>query len=160
MGTKCISEDEACQEQFGFNSKATILGDKCECKSGYVWQGSTCVYDTTYLNNHNESSQTNYIVPLFQSTTPSPTNIATVTPSPSAKPTKKPSPTPIATSNPTVAGIATEQPTPTPTQITKQETQQDPPDGVGGTIIGLGGAGAIGYGLYKYANKPKKTSFE
>jgi hypothetical protein len=44
-GNKCISDDESCQEQYGYGSKATY-GDKCECKSGYSWQGNRCVLDS------------------------------------------------------------------------------------------------------------------
>jgi len=44
--TQCISENQACQDQYGYNARANYLGN-CECNSGYVFQdgysGKTCV---------------------------------------------------------------------------------------------------------------------
>jgi hypothetical protein len=99
-GTRCISDDEACQEEYGFNSKATLGGDKCECKYGYVWQGNSCVWDTS---SYESSNYTDYSA--FSTSTP--TLKATVVP----KKTSTPAPSPI------VKGVSSEttpMPTPSP----------------------------------------------
>jgi len=121
-GTRCISDDEACQEQFGYNSKANIIGDKCECKSGYVWQGNSCVWDT--------SEYTNF------------TTVATVEPTVKPTPTDAPTPnitsTPKPTVTPKVQGISTElTPIPTPTITPLTTTETGITLGVLATIIGL-----------------------
>lgn len=36
-GDRCISQDQACQDSFGFNSRFNSLHDSCECRYGYVW---------------------------------------------------------------------------------------------------------------------------
>lgn len=40
-GGKCISEDQWCQDKYGFNSEYDILSDTCECSSGYVFDSGT-----------------------------------------------------------------------------------------------------------------------
>lgn len=40
-GNSCISINQACQNKYGYNSKATTSGDECECKSGYTWNKAT-----------------------------------------------------------------------------------------------------------------------
>ncbi len=109
-GTKCISDDEVCQEQFGFNSKATISGDKCECKYGYIWEGNTCVWDTSSFD---APININYSLPdIF---TPTPTIVPT--PKPTASPTNPP------TSTPEIQGVSTKNsPEPTPETLVASDS--------------------------------------
>lgn len=46
-GNSCISVDQSCKNKYGYNSKATLSGDKCECKYGYIWNstGTKCIDD-------------------------------------------------------------------------------------------------------------------
>ncbi|MFA5136011.1 MAG: hypothetical protein WC489_01300 [Patescibacteria group bacterium] len=39
-GDRCISQDQACQDQYGFNSKYNTLNNGCECKYGYIWNSA------------------------------------------------------------------------------------------------------------------------
>ncbi len=42
-GGRCISTDQYCRDEFGFNARYDTLTDSCECSYGYVMSGSTCV---------------------------------------------------------------------------------------------------------------------
>jgi len=50
-GSRCISQDEYCQNIYGFNSRYNILKDNCECKSGYVFDNSRCIRGSQYCWN-------------------------------------------------------------------------------------------------------------
>jgi hypothetical protein len=38
-GDRCISQDQACKNQYGYNSQTNYTGG-CECRYGYVWDSS------------------------------------------------------------------------------------------------------------------------
>lgn len=48
--TQCITENDACQNQLGYNSRSTY-GGQCECSYGYIIQGGQCVYANTYCSS-------------------------------------------------------------------------------------------------------------
>jgi len=50
-GSRCISQDEYCQNIYGFNSKYNILKDNCECKYGYVFDNSKCISGNQFCRN-------------------------------------------------------------------------------------------------------------
>ncbi len=50
-GDKCISQNEWCQNQFGFNSRYDILSDSCECSYGYVFEDNKCVSGELHCSN-------------------------------------------------------------------------------------------------------------
>ena len=50
-GDRCISQDDWCQNQFGFNSRYNILNDSCECSYGYIFEGSKCISGNQYCWN-------------------------------------------------------------------------------------------------------------
>lgn len=50
-GDRCISQDDWCQNQFGFNSRYNTLSDSCECSYGYVFEGNKCVSGDQYCSN-------------------------------------------------------------------------------------------------------------
>ncbi len=59
-GDQCISQDEACQNQLGYESQYNILNNTCECNSGYIIQGGTCVNANNYCwNNFGYGSEFN-----------------------------------------------------------------------------------------------------
>ncbi len=50
-GSRCISQDEYCQNIYGFSSKYNISKDNCECKYGYVFDNSKCISGNQYCWN-------------------------------------------------------------------------------------------------------------
>jgi hypothetical protein len=71
-GTKCITRNAACQELNGLMSEYNVLTNRCECLSGYEYDGSQCVLKERPV----------FIIPTIKPTqTPKPT----IAP----KPTKK-----------------------------------------------------------------------
>ncbi len=47
----CISEDQNCQNIYGYNSRYNILTDLCECNYGYVISGGECINGNQYCHN-------------------------------------------------------------------------------------------------------------
>ena len=50
-GSICISNDQACKNQYGYGS-ATDYAGRCKCNYGYVWNdsGTSCVSTTSYCS--------------------------------------------------------------------------------------------------------------
>ncbi len=43
-GGSCVSRDQVCRNQLGYNSSYDILSDNCKCDYGYVIDGGSCTY--------------------------------------------------------------------------------------------------------------------
>ena len=58
-GSQCISENQYCQNLYGYNSKYDSLSDNCECSYGYVFDSSgKCVSgNTSCWNKYGYNSQ-------------------------------------------------------------------------------------------------------
>ncbi len=134
-GTKCISDNEACQEQFGYNSKATFTGDKCECKSGYVWEGNSCVWDTSA-----------YTYSSFATT---PTNTPTI------KPTQKPTATKTPITIPTSTPSQSPEVKAASTEVTPTASPSPKSSSSGGGILGWIILGGLIAGLTRIFGKKK-----
>ena len=86
-GNECISEDEACKEQFGYGAKASLSGDMCECRYGYIWEGNRCVWDISMSDEINTEQTSNEPVVVGQATE-APTQLPSKTPAPTPPPTQ------------------------------------------------------------------------
>gem|GEM_PF-2513582 len=51
-GNSCISEDQACKNKYGYNSKSNYSG-QCECGYGYTWNssGTSCINQNQACQN-------------------------------------------------------------------------------------------------------------
>jgi hypothetical protein len=47
----CVSADSKCTDSLGYGAEYNSLSEKCECKYGYIFNGSRCESETSYCNN-------------------------------------------------------------------------------------------------------------
>lgn len=57
-GGQCVSEDDACQDQFGYHAKSTY-GGRCTCRYGYRFnsRGSKCISNENYCRELDWNSE-------------------------------------------------------------------------------------------------------
>ena len=179
-GNQCISQDQACKNQYGYNSQTNYAGS-CECIYGYVWDdsGTSCIsgnqycwnkygYSSTYeswnksckciTGYHFEGSQCVLDIPedmpAVQGVYTYPTE-TTYIPQPTvtqSPPTPTNAPTLTPTPIPTKNNVlGAETKNPTPTITIQSATDSN----AGGELLGLLILGGGGYWLYK---RKKKSS--
>jgi len=59
-GGRCISDDQYCQDIYGYNAQADYSGG-CECRYGYVIYGGECISEDQYCKNlYGYNAQSDY----------------------------------------------------------------------------------------------------
>lgn len=144
-GSRCISKDEACRDQFGIMSRSTYDG-QCKCIYGYHFEGNQCVLDEVNLDHgeitYDEESDNDFLMEesLDESSTTVPSYTSTTEPSPT--PVVKPSP--LSSFSPTPSPIQSSTPVSKPSpEVLGEDTESSSGDGVLAEVTFLGSLGYI-----------------
>lgn len=142
-GSRCISRDEACQDQFGIMSRSNY-SDQCECVSGYHFEGNNCVIDeieSSYVGTYSDNTTPLLIEDIQEDVS---TSKSTPSPSPIFKPKPSKLPSTISSPNPSSNASPSVMPSTNP-EVLGEDAETSP----GGAVTGLTVFGLLGYVFWR-----------